>query len=106
MRNNIQRRTSLLLTIAMCGLIAVACSDTSSQASAPAGNASAAAAAPAGAASAAPAPAPTDVRVPAGTRLVVRMIDSVNSKTDHVGDTFTASLEQPLDVNRSSSREG
>jgi len=27
------------------------------------------------------------------------MIDSVNSKTDRVGDTFTASLEQPLDVN-------
>jgi hypothetical protein len=92
-------RLSLLLTIALCGLITAACSNASTQASAPAGNAGAAAAAPTAAASAAPAPAPTGVRVPAGTSLVVRMIDSVNSRTDHAGDTFTASLEQPLDVN-------
>ena len=95
-------RLSLLLTIAMCGLIATACSDTSTQASAPSGSAAKAASAtsPAGnRAEAVPAPSQTGVRVPAGTRLVVRMIDSVNSKTDHVGDTFTASLEQPLDVN-------
>lgn len=97
MMKKIQRRTSLLLTVAMFGLIAVACSDTSTQASAPAGNR--AEAAPTAVATAAPAPSQTGVRVPAGTRLVVRMIDSVNSKTDHVGDTFTASLEQPLDVN-------
>ena len=104
-------RLSLVLTIAMCGLIAAACSDTSSQASAPAANASEAAPAtsPAGdraeaapiaasAATAAPAPSQTGVRVPAGTQLVVRMIDGVNSKTNHVGDTFSASLEEPLDV--------
>jgi pectin methylesterase-like acyl-CoA thioesterase len=103
-------RLSLLLTIAMCGLIATACSDTSTQASAPSGSAAKAAsaplptgnraeAAPIAAYAAASAPSQTGVRVPAGTRLVVRMIDSVNSKSDHVGDTFTASLDQPLDVN-------
>ena len=102
MRNKIQRRMSLLLTIAMCGLITVACSDTSTQASSPAGGSAEATAttSPAGSrAEAAPVPSQIEVQVPAGARLVVRMIDSVNSKTDHVGDTFTASLEQPLDVN-------
>jgi hypothetical protein len=55
-----------------------------------------------------PAPAPADdvpaaphdsamtVTVPAGTRLVVRMIDSVDSATNHVGDRFHASLENDL----------
>ena len=37
--------------------------------------------------------------VPAGTRLVVRMIDSVDSQTNHVGDRFRASLESDLVVN-------
>jgi hypothetical protein len=37
--------------------------------------------------------------VPAGTRLVVRMIDSVDSQTSHVGDKFRASLESDLVVN-------
>lgn len=36
--------------------------------------------------------------LPAGTMLVVRMIDSVDSSVNKVGDTFTASLEQPLVV--------
>ena len=93
MMTKIKPRISLLLTVALCGLVAVACSDTSSRASSPAGY-SADAATPA-----ASAPSHGSVRVPAGTRLVVRMIDSVNSKTNHVGDTFSASLEQPLDVN-------
>ena len=36
--------------------------------------------------------------LPAGTMLVVRMIDNVDSKVNKVGDTFHASLEQPLVV--------
>lgn len=38
------------------------------------------------------------VTVPAGTRLLVRMIDSVDSATNKVGDRFRASLEEPLVV--------
>lgn len=38
------------------------------------------------------------VRVPAGTSLLVRMIDSVDSDKNHVGDRFRASLEQDLTV--------
>ena len=47
-------------------------------------------------ASAASTPATKDVTVPAGTTLLVRMIDSVDSATNHVGDTFHASLEENL----------
>jgi hypothetical protein len=93
MMNKIKPRMSLLLSVALCGLIAAACSDTSSRASSPAGYS--ADAAP----TAESAPSQGSVRVPTGTLLVVRMIDNVNSKTNHVGDTFSASLEQPLDVN-------
>jgi len=48
----------------------------------------------------APAPAqssaanPTSITVPAGTDLLVRMIDSVDSDKNYVGDRFRASLEQ------------
>ncbi len=58
----------------------------------------------AAAASAAPAPAPSAVSadgritIPAGTRLLVRMIDSVDSKKNHVGDRFHASMETDLVV--------
>jgi hypothetical protein len=38
------------------------------------------------------------VTVPAGTRLVVRMIDGVDSDTAHVGDRFHASLVEDLVV--------
>ncbi len=38
------------------------------------------------------------VTVPAGTSLMVRMIDSVDSDKNHVGDRFRASLEQDLTV--------
>jgi hypothetical protein len=38
------------------------------------------------------------VTVPAGTRLLVRMIDSVDSETNKVGDRFRASLEEDLVV--------
>lgn len=43
--------------------------------------------------------APHGVTVPAGTRLLVRMIDSVDSDRNKVGDRFRASLEQDLAVN-------
>jgi len=53
----------------------------------------------------APAPAPRSahpvsdrVTVPAGTRLLVRMIDSVDSETNKVGDRFRASLQEDLVV--------
>ena len=112
MMSKLKPRLSLPLTVVLCGLMAVACSNTPTQATSaadnsaeaasatsPAGNRAEAAPAVAPAGTAAPAPSETSVRVPAGTRLVVRMIDSVNSKTNQVGDTFAASLEQPLDVN-------
>lgn len=38
------------------------------------------------------------VTVPAGTHLLVRMIDGVDSSTNHVGDRFRASLESDLTV--------
>lgn len=38
------------------------------------------------------------VTVPAGTRILVRMIDSVDSEKNKVGDRFRASLEQDLSV--------
>ena len=39
------------------------------------------------------------ITVPAGTEMMVRMIDSVDSDKNHVGDRFRASLEQDLAVN-------
>ncbi|HKD15823.1 MAG TPA: hypothetical protein VKE71_14915 [Candidatus Angelobacter sp.] len=39
------------------------------------------------------------ITVPAGTRLVVRTIDPIDSDKNHVGDKFEALLEQPLNVN-------
>jgi hypothetical protein len=41
------------------------------------------------------------VELPAGTNLVVRMIDAVNSEVNRVGQTFAASLDQPVTVNGS-----
>lgn len=44
--------------------------------------------------------APTKtVTVPSGTQIEVRMIDTVSSAINKVGDKFQASLEQPLAVN-------
>lgn len=63
-----------------------------------------AASAPASAPMPAPAPAPspaanaTSITVPAGTDLLVRMIDSVDSDKNNVGDRFRASLEQDFVV--------
>src|SRR5690348_1898465 len=39
-----------------------------------------------------------NVLVPAGTHIVVRMIDGIDSDQNRVGDTFQASLEDPLIV--------
>ena len=36
--------------------------------------------------------------VPAGTSLVVRLIDPVDSQTDHMGQTYRASIDEPVVV--------
>jgi hypothetical protein len=40
----------------------------------------------------------SSVTIPAGTRISIRTIDSIDSTTNHVGDRFEASLEEPLSV--------
>ncbi len=40
----------------------------------------------------------SDVTIPAGTRISVRTIDTIDSSRNHVGDRFQASLEEPLIV--------
>jgi hypothetical protein len=42
--------------------------------------------------------ASSTVTIPAGTRLSVRTIDSIDSTENHVGYRFQASLEEPLSV--------
>ncbi len=42
--------------------------------------------------------APAYVTIPAGTRISVRMIDGVDSTQNHPGDSFQASLQEPLTV--------
>jgi hypothetical protein len=57
---------------------------------------------PAAAPESTPAPAPAaPVDLPAGTSLVVRMIDGVNSEVNRVGQTFAASLDEAVTVNGS-----
>jgi hypothetical protein len=47
----------------------------------------------------APSSGPTQaVTIPSGTSVVIRMIDSVDSQTNHVSDPFHASLDAPLVV--------
>jgi len=49
-----------------------------------------------------PAAAPSaSIELPAGTNLVVRMIDGVNSEVNHVGQTFAGSLDEAVTVNGS-----
>jgi hypothetical protein len=45
-----------------------------------------------------PAPTTRDISIPSGTLVNLRMVDSVDSKTDHVGQTFKASLDSPVIV--------
>jgi hypothetical protein len=44
------------------------------------------------------APGTRSITIPAGTSLLVRMVDSVDSSTNKIGDPFQASLEGPLVV--------
>src|SRR6185312_543405 len=47
-----------------------------------------------------PQPAPLDsVQLPAGTNFVIRMIDGVDSDQNRVGQSFAASLDQPVMLN-------
>ena len=39
------------------------------------------------------------VQIPAGTSITVRMIESVDSKVAHLGQTFRASVDEPVVVN-------
>jgi hypothetical protein len=39
------------------------------------------------------------IEIPAGTTLTIRMIDPVDSRTDRVGQTYHASLDEPIMVN-------
>jgi len=43
--------------------------------------------------------AASNVTIPAGTRISVRTIDSIDSTKNHPGDRFQASLEEPLILN-------
>jgi hypothetical protein len=43
-----------------------------------------------------PPPAMANFTLPAGTNLTVRMIEGVNSETNRVGQTFRASIDQPV----------
>ncbi len=42
------------------------------------------------------APASADLNVPAGTQITIRMIDDVNSQTAQVGQTYRASVDEPV----------
>jgi len=42
---------------------------------------------------------PLGIEVPAGTQIVVRLIDPVNSDRDSLGQTYRASVDQPVIVN-------
>jgi hypothetical protein len=50
-----------------------------------------------------PTPAPAEpvgrIEIPAGTNFVVRMIDAVDSERSSVGQTFNASMDEPVMVN-------
>jgi hypothetical protein len=74
--------------------------DTSAAAPAPAPAATGGATAPGSAAPAAQqgTEQPQTITIPAGTSIVIRMIDGVDSKKNKIGDTFTASLDSPLMV--------
>jgi hypothetical protein len=39
-----------------------------------------------------------DVTIPAGTAVTISMIDSVDSSTGHVGDTFRATIDMPVTI--------
>jgi len=43
-------------------------------------------------------PQPIRVEIPAGTSVVIRMIDSIDSQVNHAGEIFRASLDSPITV--------
>ena len=45
------------------------------------------------------APTPQGTELPAGTSIVIRMIDDVDSERDRIGQTFRASIDEPVVVN-------
>jgi hypothetical protein len=45
-------------------------------------------------------PAPRQITVPSGTLVAVRMIDSVDSETARVGETFKGSLDEPIVIDK------
>ncbi len=49
--------------------------------------------------SAPPPPAAPTITIPSGTLLKVRMVDSVDSETSQLGQTFQASLDEPIIIN-------
>ncbi len=46
-----------------------------------------------------PAPVPSGIQIPAGTPITVRMIDAVDSNVARLGQTFHASVDEPVRVN-------
>ncbi len=46
-----------------------------------------------------PSRGPASADIPGGTTLVVRLIDSVDSETDRLGQTYRASLDEPVVLN-------
>jgi hypothetical protein len=46
-----------------------------------------------------PAPRPANITIPGGTEITVRMIDPVDSEVNQIGETFRASLDEPIVVN-------
>ena len=44
-------------------------------------------------------PAPMNITIPAGAEITVRMIDGVDSSVNQIGETFRASLDEPIVVN-------
>jgi hypothetical protein len=63
--------------------------------------ASAADAAPSMPAPPPPPPPPVNVTIPSGTALAIRLVDSIDSEKNQIGDTFHATLNGPLSVNGS-----
>jgi hypothetical protein len=46
-----------------------------------------------------PPPPPQKVSIPSGTALTVRLVDAIDSEKNQVGDTFHATLNNPLTIN-------
>lgn len=46
-----------------------------------------------------PPPPAAGIQIPVGTQITVRMIDAVDSNTAHLGQTFRASVDEPLSLN-------